>query len=204
MTCKRAAIFIFLLIGILSASSATADEIYKWVDADGVIHFTDTKSKIPANYLSDAKKLEFAQDGAVQDEPKNSENLIPIEFGGDESFEGITFGASLSDFLQSEKDAKLLNEGGSGKIYIIGDGARRVGDVRVKLTYSFLDNDFHEVRISYDDSVEKKFIDELTNTLGAPELERFPFVYWIKDAIEMKISKKENTLYIFKKKIRKF
>ncbi|MCJ7785206.1 MAG: DUF4124 domain-containing protein, partial [Desulfobacterales bacterium] len=53
---------IVLLISFIFASSASA-AIYKWVDKEGVVSFTDDESRIPSPYRSKIEKVNTAKMG---------------------------------------------------------------------------------------------------------------------------------------------
>ncbi len=64
-----------LIILLLSAAVAQA-ETYKWVDAEGTIHFSDSKGGIPEKYRKSAKSLEADapgnNDGEMRPGPQKS------------------------------------------------------------------------------------------------------------------------------------
>ena len=52
------AILVFLIV-FCSASIVTGVEVYRWVDDEGVTHFTDDPGAVPEGYRSDAERLEM-------------------------------------------------------------------------------------------------------------------------------------------------
>jgi hypothetical protein len=59
---------LFLLL--VSASSAYAADVYRWVDKNGSMHFTDDINKVPSEYRDQVKKEEVR-------EPRESETSKP-------------------------------------------------------------------------------------------------------------------------------
>ena len=196
--------FSLCIILLLAKSSYAA--IYKWVDEDGNLHFVNKESFIPNKYKKSAETLDFGYDDSADDDSLLYLNeLEPIDFNKDESaFEGIPFGESLEDFLENNSDAQLISDKEGVKSYIIGDGNRRLADLRVKVSYSFLKGVFSTVKLAYASDEEKGVLKELTKVFGNPDFERFPFIYWLYNDLELRLRKDEDYFSIFKKKIKKF
>jgi hypothetical protein len=195
----------FFLIFALSISTNSYAEIYKWVDENGVVHFSDDESSIPKILKDRVKKIKpFKKEG--NDLIKvNIDDLSVISLNkDDEGFEDILFGSDLDKFLSDNQGAALKDKNGDKKSYIIGNGLRRIGKVKVSVQYIFNSAKLVKVNISYDDQDEKDLIKELALVLGDPDFKRFPFVYWLNDVIERKVRKDEDTFNIFKKKIKNF
>jgi hypothetical protein len=57
---KKLLIFFFLLLCLSFASSASA-VIYKWVDKEGVVNFTDDESRVPSAYRGQVEKVNTAK-----------------------------------------------------------------------------------------------------------------------------------------------
>jgi hypothetical protein len=53
---------IALLFSFIFASSASA-AIYKWVDSEGVVNFTDDESRIPSAYLNKVEEVNIVKMG---------------------------------------------------------------------------------------------------------------------------------------------
>ncbi len=57
---KKLVIFFLLLLCLTFASSISA-EIYKWVDKEGVVNFTDDESRVPSAYRDKVEKMNTAK-----------------------------------------------------------------------------------------------------------------------------------------------
>jgi hypothetical protein len=68
---KEILILLILLIFAVSADGAT---IYKWVDKDGVVNFTDDLSKVPPSY-QDRVEVETRKDVPEQSAPLSTEAI---------------------------------------------------------------------------------------------------------------------------------
>lgn len=51
-----------LLVVLSSAASFAQAAFYEWIDADGVVHITDNRNKIPKKYQPKARRLELPEE----------------------------------------------------------------------------------------------------------------------------------------------
>jgi hypothetical protein len=197
---------IFILFAVVITADSLYAKVYKWIDENGVMHFTDNKSFIPEKYLRSAKEFKLGSDsGDENEEREDVSHLKPIEFKKDEDgFEGLPFGTSIADFLRQRGDTKPEQEKGDVKSYVVGDGQRRMWDIKLKVLYSFNNGSFDQVRIFYDKNDEKRFLKKLRSRFGEPDFEKFPFSYWFYDKVEFRVRKDEDCFYVLEKKIKKF
>jgi vacuolar-type H+-ATPase subunit I/STV1 len=68
---------LFIVLSVLLSSTPVtwADEIYRWIDEKGTVHFTDDPSKIPPQHSERAKKIDAPESAPVQEEtPRPSES----------------------------------------------------------------------------------------------------------------------------------
>jgi len=67
-------LFIVLSVLLTSTPMTWADEMYRWVDENGTVHFTDDLSKIPPQYFERARKIAAPERPPAQEEtPRPSE-----------------------------------------------------------------------------------------------------------------------------------
>ena len=120
--------FIFVLVGLLAAASVLA-EAYRWVDEDGVIHFSDRPgpgaerielSEYSRNtgirlYRPPPPRSSTADEAAESDEPFSYQNLAISSPGPEETLwniEGIlNVSLSLSPGLQSGHRVRVYFDG---------------------------------------------------------------------------------------------
>ncbi len=205
---------IFTAFFILLTCFGASAEIYKWVDEDGVLHFSDTKEWIPKKYISDAEKLKFKESDISSDDSTDTiiePTDVSVESGLDNitikkdegGFNGVAFGTPLKDFLKKPR-AKKYKDNGRIKTYFLGKGSGFIGSVNVRVRYDFEYDELVQVRLLFDSDKEKSFVREIKSMLGKPGLDKRPFVYWFFDNVELKVNRKKNVFYIKKKKIKKF
>jgi hypothetical protein len=84
--------FCIIIIIILFFPLHSIGQIYKWVDEEGIVHFTDDPSKIPEKYLSKSEKLkqdipispsievEESKDDLKQPVGQKSNEMTPIQW----------------------------------------------------------------------------------------------------------------------------
>jgi len=85
---------LFLLLLYLAFASFTSAAIYKWVDKEGVVNFTDDLSKVPPSYRNQAEKEERkdVKEGVIPPPPQevtrgNEQEEIRTDiFGRDETW----------------------------------------------------------------------------------------------------------------------
>ena len=69
-------LLLFIVLSVLLSSTPVtwADEMYRWIDEKGTVHFTDDLSKIPLPYFDRARKIDAPERSPVQEEtPRSSE-----------------------------------------------------------------------------------------------------------------------------------
>jgi len=54
--------YIFLIILFILPANFSFAEVYKWVDDQGVVHFTDDFSQIPERYRPEIERMEMSKD----------------------------------------------------------------------------------------------------------------------------------------------
>lgn len=69
--------FFILLILLIFASHAHAATIYKWVDKEGVVNFTDDLSKVPPSYR-DRVEVETRKEVQEEKAPLSTKTITPI------------------------------------------------------------------------------------------------------------------------------
>ena len=67
-------LFIALSVFLSSAPLPSANEMYRWTDEKGTVHFSDDPSKIPPQYLDRMRKIE-----SPESTPVHKENPPPSE-----------------------------------------------------------------------------------------------------------------------------
>jgi hypothetical protein len=84
--------FCIIIIIILFFPLHSIGQIYKWVDEEGIVHFTDDSSKIPEKYLSKSEKskqdipispsieVEESKDDLKQPIGQKSNEMTPIQW----------------------------------------------------------------------------------------------------------------------------
>lgn len=67
MSLKPISIWVLLLCFILDTPFSFSEEIYRWTDEKGTVHFTDDASKIPEKYRRDAEGTKVIGEVAKED-----------------------------------------------------------------------------------------------------------------------------------------
>jgi hypothetical protein len=119
----------FFLVLMLYPAISSGQNLYKWVDNEGVVHMTDTLSQIPPQYREQVEK-KYLQTTA-QPEP----TIQPIAAGPDlqhfevpyDAFEGASRRIIISAILNESIPARLLLDTGSPGLMISPDLATRLG-----------------------------------------------------------------------------
>ena len=65
-------LFMVLSVLLFSIPVIWADEMYRWIDEKGTVHFADDLSKIPPQYFERARKIDAPEGPPVQEEPLRS------------------------------------------------------------------------------------------------------------------------------------
>jgi hypothetical protein len=81
--------YITIIFIVLSSPLHSIGQIYKWVDEEGIVHFTDDPSKIPEKYVSKSEKPRQAipVSPSVVVEASKDDLKLP----GDRKSNGVTF-----------------------------------------------------------------------------------------------------------------
>ena len=66
-------IAVVMILFLLAAPTARGDEVVKWVDADGVVHYTDTVAEVPARYRDRFERKSFDEEKPVSTVMQESE-----------------------------------------------------------------------------------------------------------------------------------
>src|SRR4030042_5075373 len=86
---------ITIIFIVLSSPLHSIGQIYKWVDEEGIVHFTDDPSKIPEKYVSKPErpkqdltisplvKIEESKDDLKQPFGQKSNEMTPIQWVGE-------------------------------------------------------------------------------------------------------------------------
>ncbi|GFO56817.1 hypothetical protein GMSM_38240 [Geomonas sp. Red276] len=61
--------FVWISLLILLASGAADAAFYRWIDGNGVVHFTDNKDNIPAKYRKKATRLKLLEEPSLNAKP---------------------------------------------------------------------------------------------------------------------------------------
>ncbi|MCM0083199.1 DUF4124 domain-containing protein [Geomonas sp. Red32] len=61
--------FVWIFLLVLSASGIAEAAFYRWVDGNGVVHFTDNKDNIPAKFRKKATRLKLLDEPSVNAKP---------------------------------------------------------------------------------------------------------------------------------------
>ena len=78
MSFKPLCIWVLLLCFILDIPFSFSEEIYRWTDEKGTVHFTDDASKIPEKYRGEAEETKVIgevakEDGEIREPGKSGE-----------------------------------------------------------------------------------------------------------------------------------
>jgi hypothetical protein len=92
-----------LLFILLLAATVAHAQTYKWIDSDGIVHFSDSLGEIPATYRNSAKPLEV----------NNSESGLRQDSGAGRSESGQSGGDQSGVPSQAEglKEQMMKDEG---------------------------------------------------------------------------------------------
>ena len=91
MNMKKAMIGVFIVVMLFSAAHGAT--VYKWVDKDGVVYFTDDYTQIPAQYRDRIKTEETGEPQRVETpapasgSPRKTEEVRTVDaYGGGEDY----------------------------------------------------------------------------------------------------------------------
>ena len=103
------AVFLFLFFLSLSASA----DVYKWVDKDGTVNFSDSLHNVPSGYRGKAEKISGLQPAAsspLQSGIISSEEYIPFE-----RYRGVMI---VDVLINDSVTAKMVFDTGAGRVTI--------------------------------------------------------------------------------------
>ena len=104
-----------LLILLLFPISASAENVYKWVDKDGMVNFTDDYNKIPPPYRDKAEVREYLSEGGT---PLHLQEITPGAAREKEEAKPDIYGREAKG--QVEWERKERKENGEPKVDIFG------------------------------------------------------------------------------------
>lgn len=86
--------YIFIIILIILSTSFSIAEVYKWVDDQGVVHFTDDFTQIPEKYRPKIEKMEMSNEKVEpeteKEPPSKKKDTYKDRLGrGEEYWKGI-------------------------------------------------------------------------------------------------------------------
>jgi Domain of unknown function (DUF4124) len=108
---------LILLILLLFTISASAQNVYKWVDKDGMVNFTDDYNKIPPPYRDKAEVREYLSEGGT---PLHLQEITPGATRGKEGAKADIYGREAKGQVEWEK--KEREEKGEFKVDVFGQG----------------------------------------------------------------------------------
>jgi len=76
---KKGLLFTALCFILIFSGLSSSEEIYRWKDNEGKIHFTDDTSKIPEKYLDQAKKIEWKWENQKEENSQKKDNSLPVK-----------------------------------------------------------------------------------------------------------------------------
>jgi hypothetical protein len=124
--------FVLLGVLVLGLGCPAAGELFKWVDAEGIVHMTDNISQIPLQYRDQVEKRKIQTSGqpimqpAFQEKDAVSGNLKHFEIRY-QAFEGRSRRIIIPVTFNESVEAPLLLDTGSPGLMISPRLAKRLG-----------------------------------------------------------------------------